>query len=99
MFSEEVQQVPKNAPPPSGPLPVLLNSEESIFAEMRDLNFGAVGKYLSREAKNIAAAYDERHDAKTVSQLKQFVQRLPHMQQAKQSLSKRESFSVSGMCS
>ena len=31
----------------------------------------------------------ERHDAKTVSQLKQFVQKLPHMQQAKLALSKR----------
>lgn len=89
MFSEDAQVVPKGAPPPSGPLPVLLNSEESLFAEMRDLNFRAVGQYLAREAKKITAAFEERHDAKTVSQLKQFVQKLPHMQQAKLSLSKR----------
>ena len=39
----------------------------------------------------LAISYaQERHGAKTVSQLKQFVQKLPHMQQAKQSLSKRE---------
>ena len=34
----------------------------------------------------------ERHDAKTVQQLKIFVQKLPHMQQEKISLSKRELF-------
>ena len=38
----------------------------------------------------LALTYQERHDAKTVSQLKQFVQKLPHMQQAKISLSKRK---------
>ncbi len=89
MFSEDVQNVPKGAPPPSGPLPVMLNSEETAFADMRDLNFRAVGQYLAIEAKKVTAAFEERHGAKTVSQLKQFVQKLPHMQQAKQSLSRR----------
>lgn len=60
MFSEDVQQVPKGAPPPTGPLTVLLNSEESMFAYMRDLNFSAVGQQLSREARKITAAYDVR---------------------------------------
>ena len=58
MFSEEVQQITKGAPPPTGPLTVLLNSEEAMFAEMRDLHFRAVGQLLSREAKKIAAAFE-----------------------------------------
>ena len=29
-----------------------------MYAEMRDLNFRAVGMYLSREAKKITAAYE-----------------------------------------
>ena len=58
MFSEEVQNVPKNAPPPSGPMAFILNSEEQMFTEMRDLNFRAVGQFLSREAKKITALYE-----------------------------------------
>lgn len=58
MFSEEVQNVPKNAPPPTGPIAFILNSEESMFAEMRDLNFRAVGQFLSKEAKKIASAFE-----------------------------------------
>lgn len=57
MFSEDVQAVPKGAPPPKGPLTFLLNSEENMFAELRDLNFSAVGQYLSKEAKKITEAY------------------------------------------
>ena len=57
-FSEEVQNVPKSAPPPSGPIAFILNSEEAMFAEMRDLNFRAVGQFLSKEAKKITAAYE-----------------------------------------
>ena len=58
MFSEEVQNVPKNSPPPSGPMALILNSEEQMFTEMRDLNFRAVGQFLSREAKKITALYE-----------------------------------------
>ena len=58
MFSEEVQNVPKNSPPPSGPMALVLNSEEQMFTEMRDLNFRAVGQFLSREAKKITALYE-----------------------------------------
>ena len=59
-FSEEVQQVPKNAPPPSGPLPLVLNSEESMMVNLRDAHFGAVGRQLSNKAKEITAAFKVR---------------------------------------
>ena len=39
---------------------------------------------------SICMCIQERHDAKTVQQLKQFVQKLPHMQQDKISLSRRK---------
>ena len=58
MFSDDVQQVPKGGPPPSGPLALVLNSEENMFMEMRDLNFRAVGVFLSREAKKITQEYE-----------------------------------------
>ena len=57
MFSEDLQAVPKGAPPPKGPMTILLNSEETMFAELRDLNFSSVGLYLSKEAKKITEAF------------------------------------------
>lgn len=56
----------------------------------RDKNFTAVGTTLSRKAKVISAQYEERHEAKTVSELKQFVAKLPQMQATKQSLALRK---------
>ena len=60
MFSEEVQQLPKNAPPPTTPLAIALNSEDNTFCKLRDKNFGAVGTHLSKFAKDISAAFQVR---------------------------------------
>jgi len=57
-FSEEFQGGPKGGSPPSPQLPVLLTSEEGMYLEMRDLNFAAVGQFLSKEAKKITEAYN-----------------------------------------
>ena len=59
---------------------VVLNSAEELYAELRDRNFTAVGSALSRRAKLISAQFEERHGAKTVGELKQFVAKLPQMQ-------------------
>lgn len=53
-----------------------------------------MGTALSRKAKAISAQYEERHEAKTVSELKQFVAKLPQMQATKQSLALRKFFVV-----
>uniref|UniRef100_A0A8C6V4V0 VPS33A core subunit of CORVET and HOPS complexes n=1 Tax=Neogobius melanostomus TaxID=47308 RepID=A0A8C6V4V0_9GOBI len=63
-----------------------LNSAEELYAEIRDKNFNAVGSALSKKAKIISAAFEERHNAKTVGEIKQFVSQLPHMQAARISL-------------
>jgi len=63
-----------------------LSSAEDLYAEIRGFNFNAVGPTLSRKARNISAQFEERHEAKTVREIKQFVDRLPHMQAAKLSL-------------
>jgi len=65
---------------------VQLSSTELLYAEIRGLNFNAVGPTLSRKARNISAQFQERHDAKTVRQMKEFVEKLPSMQAAKLSL-------------
>ncbi|XP_043924530.1 vacuolar protein sorting-associated protein 33A [Protopterus annectens] len=68
-----------------------LNSAEELYAEIRDKNFNAVGSVLSKKAKIISAAFEERHNAKTVGEIKQFVSQLPHMQAARTSLANHTS--------
>ena len=58
----------------------VLNSDEEIFADLRDKNFNAVGPTLSKKAKAISAQFDERHGARTVRDLKIFVDKMPQMQ-------------------
>ncbi|XP_061405425.1 vacuolar protein sorting-associated protein 33A isoform X1 [Lethenteron reissneri] len=71
---------------PSEPKKLILNSAEELYAEIRDRNFNAVGEVLSRKARLITAQFEERHQAKTVGEIKEFVSKLPHMQAVKSSL-------------
>ena len=57
MFSEEVQQNPKEGPAPTGPLPLRVNAEDNMYSVMRDINFRAVGHFLSSKAKDISAQF------------------------------------------
>ncbi|GAB0094769.1 vacuolar protein sorting-associated protein 33A [Sergentomyia squamirostris] len=66
---------------------IVLNSGEELYAELRDKNFNAVGQILSRHAKSISSALEERHGDKSVSDMKKFVERLPNMLANKASLS------------
>ncbi|KAE8635138.1 hypothetical protein XENTR_v10002524 [Xenopus tropicalis] len=76
---------------PTEPKKLLLNSAEELYAEIRDKNFNAVGSVLSKKAKIISAAFEGRHNAKTVGEIKQFVSQLPHMQAEKASLANHTS--------
>lgn len=58
MFSEDVQQLPKNTQPPTTPLSVTLNSEDNMYSNMRDSNFRSVGRVLSKKAREISAAFE-----------------------------------------
>jgi len=71
---------------PSDDKVVSLSSCEELYQELRGLNFNAVGPTLSRKARVISAQFEERHEAKTVREIKQFVDKLPGMQTAKVSL-------------
>lgn len=68
-----------------------LNSGEELFADLRDRNFNAVGALLSREAKTLSSQYEVRHEAKTIGEIKQFVDRLPSMQLKRKSLANHTS--------
>ncbi|KAJ3603720.1 hypothetical protein NHX12_028461 [Muraenolepis orangiensis] len=76
---------------PTEPKKLQLNSAEELYAEIRDKNFNAVGAALSKKAKIISAAFEERHNAKTVGEIKHFVAQLPHMQAARSSLANHTS--------
>ncbi|KAK9451169.1 Sec1-like protein [Limtongia smithiae] len=65
---------------------VVLDSSDSLFSSLRDLNFAVVGSTLNRVARKLNEDYEERHQAKTVSQIKDFVSKLSGLQAEHQSL-------------
>lgn len=65
---------------------IKLDSNDELYAEIRDKNFNAVGPTLTRKAKSMSSTFEERHGAKTVQEFKQFVQKLPHLEAQKQSI-------------
>lgn len=65
---------------------IILNSGEELFTELRDKNFNAIGQVLSRRAGEIRMQMDERHNDKSVQDIKKFVERLPNMMAFKKSL-------------
>lgn len=66
--------------------PIILNSGEKLYAEIRDKNFNAVGPLLSKEAKKISNQLEERHTEKSVQDMKKFVEKLPEVLSQKNSL-------------
>lgn len=65
---------------------IILNSNEKMFAEIRDCSFTAAGAALSKKARVIKTQLDEWHKDKSVQEIKQFVSLLPQMLANKQSL-------------
>ena len=68
----------------------ILNSSDKLFNQLRDQNFAVVGGMLNKIAKRINENYEERHNAKTVAQIRDFVGRLSELQQEHQSLKIRK---------
>lgn len=69
---------------------VPLNSGDKLYRQLRDLNFTGVSAMLGEVARRISADYEERHQAKTVSQIKEFIGKLGNLQQEHQSLRMRK---------
>ena len=63
-----------------------LNSNDKLYAEYRDKNFAVLGPILSKKALYISEIYDERHQAQTVGQIKDFMKKLGELQQEHSSL-------------
>ncbi|CAG8439118.1 13289_t:CDS:10 [Acaulospora colombiana] len=68
---------------------VVLNSGDKLFSRLRDMNFAVVGGVLSSVAKRINddyEAYIGRHQAKTMGQIREFINKLGGLQSEHQSL-------------
>ncbi|KAJ3158524.1 hypothetical protein HDU86_002749 [Geranomyces michiganensis] len=74
----------------AGPAPKMkkapLNGTDPLFTQLRDLNFAVVGGLLSQIARRIHDDYEVRHQAKTVSQIKDFMGKFGTLQSEHQSL-------------
>lgn len=63
-----------------------LNSNDRLYAEIRDMNFSVLGPLLNRKAREIDEYYKKRYEAQTVSQIRDFMKGLGSYQQEHQSL-------------
>jgi vacuolar protein sorting-associated protein 33A len=59
---------------------------DALFEEIQHANFAVVGPILNRVARQLQIDYEKRHEAKTVSEIKDFVGKLGGLQQVHQSL-------------
>ncbi|RIA91417.1 vacuolar protein sorting 33A [Glomus cerebriforme] len=72
--------------PPARKKKIALNSSDKLFVQLRDMNFAVVGGVLNRIARRINEDYEERHQAKTVVQIREFINKLGGLQSEHQSL-------------
>jgi hypothetical protein len=64
----------------------LSGSTDTVFADIRDLNFASVGSRLSKIAKRLEGDYEARKALKNVKEMKDFVGRLGGLQNEHQAL-------------
>lgn len=65
---------------------IILNSGEELYTELRDKHISVIGEILHRRVNDISKQLDERHNDKSVQDIKRFVERLPNMMAYKKSL-------------
>lgn len=73
------------AEPPTEMKRFYLNSGEDLFKKLRDVHYLSVGPILRSSAKSLAAQFDERKLAKTVREIRQFVDKIPYLQKLRAS--------------
>ncbi|KAL4946397.1 hypothetical protein BDV06DRAFT_182485 [Aspergillus oleicola] len=65
---------------------IQLDASDQLFNQLRDANFAIVGDILNKVARRLETDYDSRHTAKTTTELREFVNKLPSYQLEHQSL-------------
>lgn len=65
---------------------IQLDSSDKLYDQLRDVNFAIVGGLLNKVARRLESDYESRHVAKSTSELRDFVNKLPGYQAEQQSL-------------
>jgi vacuolar protein sorting-associated protein 33A len=65
---------------------IQLDSTDVLFSQLRNTNFAVVGTHLNKIARRLESDYEGGKTARTTSELKDFVNKLPGYQQEHQSL-------------
>ncbi|RDW78995.1 Sec1 family protein [Aspergillus mulundensis] len=65
---------------------IQLDASDQLFNQLRDANFAIVGDILNKVARRLETDYESRHTAKTTTELREFVTKLPSYQLEHQSL-------------
>ncbi|KAA8644104.1 hypothetical protein EYZ11_008430 [Aspergillus tanneri] len=65
---------------------IQLDATDQLFSQLRDTNFAIVGDILNKVARRLENEYESRHSAKSTSELREFVNKLPTYQLEHQSL-------------
>jgi hypothetical protein len=65
---------------------IQLDSSDKLYDQLRDSNFATVGPLLNKVARRLESDYESRHVAKSTSELRDFVNKLPVYQAEQYSL-------------
>lgn len=84
--SNQQQQAQDNGGSTSMKRPIQLDSSDKLYAQIRDTNFAIVGSILNKVARRLQTDYESRHAKSTVTDLRDFVNKLPGYQAEQQSL-------------
>ncbi|KAL8956301.1 MAG: hypothetical protein Q9183_006343, partial [Haloplaca sp. 2 TL-2023] len=80
-------QQPKGTPQQQGlKRKIQLDASDKLYDQLRDANFAIVAPLLNKIARRLAGEYESRHTAKSTSELRDFVNKLPGYQAEQQSL-------------
>lgn len=84
---EKFSNLSKSDEVPTEKKKVLLTSRDQLYGCVRDCNFSAVGKKLKTEAEILTTKFEERHHIwSDLKEARQFVSKIPQMNQIKASL-------------
>lgn len=72
--------------PPTELKQIMLHSAEMLYSQLRDLNFNAVPLVLKQTSRTLNSQFEQRHEARSVGELRAFVERIPQLQATKKSL-------------
>ena len=65
---------------------IQLDSSDKLYDQLRGTNFAIIGDLLNKVARRLKHDYESRHGAKSTSELRDFVNKLPGYQAEQQSL-------------